>query len=441
MPNLAFRAKFSVADPAKLTQCVHCGLCLDACPTYQELGTETDSPRGRIHLIRALEEGTLSLDAKIVRHLDLCLGCRACETACPSGVPYGRIIEEARAFVESSYRRPWWDRWRREAVAAVFPNPQRLHLLLAPVRFLQRFRLWQLLVRFIPLARLLPVLSPPGSLPETIESIGAERGRAGFLRGCVMNEVFAATNEATVRVLARNGFRVVVPGRQGCCGALHLHGGRSEEAKTLARRNLDAFPDDLDAVIVNAAGCGSALKEYGALLADDPRYAERAAALSARVRDVTEFLADLSSTAPMQPLAGRVTYHDACHLAHGQQVRAQPRELLQRIPGLQLVELPEADVCCGSAGSYNLLEPAMSGRLLERKVSNIQKTGATCVVAANPGCAMQIQAGLRRHGLAIRVVHPVELLDEAYEACGAGGQESGVVETEPSAPAPDPANP
>lgn len=415
MYDLDVRQSFRVADPAKLTQCVHCGLCLDACPTYQELGTETDSPRGRIHLIRALEEGSLSLDADVVRHLDLCLGCRACETACPSGVAYGRIIEQARAFVESGYRRPWWDGWRRRAVAAVFPHPERLRILLAPVRVLQRFRLWDVLARFVPVARLLPTLSPPSSFPETIGSVGAERGRVGFLRGCVMNEVFSGTNDATVRVLAREGFRVVVPGRQGCCGALHLHGGSSEEAKMLARRNLDAFPDDLDAIIVNAAGCGSALKEYGELLAGDPRYAERAAAFSSRVRDVTEFLAAHPSNVPLRPLPGRATYHDACHLAHGQQIRLQPRDLLRRIPGLELVELAEADVCCGSAGSYNLVEPAMSRRLLERKVNHIERTGATCVVAANPGCAMQIQAGLRRRGLAIRVAHPVELLDEAYE--------------------------
>jgi glycolate oxidase iron-sulfur subunit len=407
---------FRVADPAKLTQCVHCGLCLDACPTYQELGTEADSPRGRIHLIRALEEGTLALDTDVVRHLDLCLGCRACETACPSGVPYGQIIEEARAFVESTHARPWWDVWRRRALAAVFPNPKRLRMLLAPVRVLQHLHLWQIVARFVPLARLIPTLSPPRSLPETTECAGTEQGRVAFLSGCVMSEVFAETNEATVRILARNGFRVIVPSRQRCCGALHLHGGLPEEAKTLARNNLDAFPDDVDAIIVNAAGCGAALKGYGDLLAHDPRYAERAAAFSARVRDVTQFLGDLSSTAPMGSLAGRVTYHDACHLAHGQQIRAQPRALLRQIPGLELVELAEADVCCGSAGSYNLVEPEMSRRLLERKVTHIVNTGATCVVAANPGCVMQIQAGLRRRGLSIRVAHPVDLLHEAYDA-------------------------
>jgi glycolate oxidase iron-sulfur subunit len=404
-----------VADPAKLTQCVHCGLCLDACPTYQELGTETDSPRGRIHLIRALEEGTLSLDTDVVRHLDLCLGCRACETACPSGVPYGQIIEEARAFVESSHARPWWDTWRRQAMVAIFPNRKRLRMLLAPVRVLQRLGLWEAIARFVPLAELVPKLSRLRPLAETIPSTTDEQGRVAFLTGCVMSEVFAETNEATVRVLARNGFRVVVPSQQQCCGALHLHGGLREEAKALARRNLDAFPDDVDAIIINAAGCGSAMKEYGNLLNADPQYAERAAAFSARVRDVTEFLAGLSNTIPMQPLTARVTYHDACHLAHGQQVRSQPRELLRRIPGLELVDLAEADVCCGSAGSYNLVEPAMSRRLLDRKVTNITNSGATCVVAANPGCALQIQAGLRRRRLSIRVVHPVELLDEAYE--------------------------
>lgn len=414
MSHADVQPSFRVADPAKLTQCVHCGLCLDACPTYQELGTETDSPRGRIHLIRALEEGTLALDAQIVRHLDLCLGCRACETACPSGVPYGQVIEEARAFIESTYTRPWWDAWRRRALAAIFTDPKRLGTLLAPLRLLQRLHLWQVIARLVPLARLVPTLSAPRPLPETKECVGEEQGRVAFLSGCVMSQLFPETNEATVEVLNRNGFRVVVPFRQACCGALHLHGGLPEEAKALARRNVDAFPADVDAIVVNAAGCGSALKEYGDLLADDPHYAERAAAFAARVRDVTEILAGLSNVVPMRSLATRVAYHDACHLAHGQQIHEQPRALLRQIPGLELVELAEADVCCGSAGSYNLVEPAMSRRLLERKVTNIANSGAECVVAANPGCAMQIQAGLRRRGLSIRVAHPVELLLEAY---------------------------
>lgn len=414
MSDSSPRPAFRVADPAKLTQCVHCGLCLDACPTYQELGTETDSPRGRIHLIRALEEGTLSLGEEVVRHLDLCLGCRACESACPSGVPYGHIIEEARTFIESSYRRSWWDRWRRQALTAIFPNRKRLGALLAPVRFLQRLRLWSLVARLVPPARLIPFLSEARSLPEVVASSGAERGRVALVTGCVMGEIFSATNEATARVLARNGLRVLVPPQQRCCGALHLHGGLREDAKVLARHNLEVFPGDVDAIVVNAAGCGTALKEYGDLLADDPLYAERARDFSARVRDVTEFLAGLPSSVPMQTLTARVTYHDACHLAHGQQVRAQPRALLQRIPGVELVELAESDLCCGSAGSYNLVEPAMSLRLLERKVENIANSGATCVVAANPGCAMQIESGLRRRGLRIRVAHPVDLLLEAY---------------------------
>ncbi len=402
-----------VADPARLLECVHCGLCLNACPTYVELGTEMDSPRGRIHLIRALEEGTLWLTKDVVRHIDLCLGCRACETACPSGVQYGHIIEQARAYVETTYRRPWWDRWRRHAVAAVFPYPQRLRAFLMPVRALQRTWLWPLVRRAVPAAALIPVLRPVAPLPEVTPARAPQRARVGLLAGCVARELFAETNRASVRVLARNGVAVEVPATQGCCGALHLHNGDPDAARRFARHNIDAFADDLDAIVVNAAGCGAAMKDYGALLADDPRYAERARRFAARVRDITQFLAALPVQAPRRAIEARATYHDACHLAHGQQVRAEPRALLRLIPGLDLVELPESDLCCGSAGSYNLTEGRMSRRLLERKIDNIVRTGATCVVSANPGCSLQIEAGLRARGLSTRVAHPVELLDEA----------------------------
>ncbi len=400
----------------KFLDCVHCGLCLSACPSYIELGTEMDAPRGRIYLMKGLEEGSLALTPDVARHLDLCLGCRACETACPSGVRYGDLIESARSFVEERYERPLWDRWRRRLITLIFPHPQLLRTLLLPLRLLELAGILGVLRRANGFASMLPTLGRWEPLPEVARALGTERQRVGFIAGCVAQVLFAETNRATVRVLTRNGCSVTTPARQVCCGALYLHAGARREALDCARRNIDTFPDDLDAIIVNAAGCGAILKQYGELLADDPSYAARAHAFSAKVRDVTEFLAALPLEIPESSVHVRVTYHDACHLAHGQGVRAAPRTLLQRIPGLELVELPDSDTCCGSAGSYNLTEPEMARRLAERKVANIRATGATCVAAANPGCVMQIQAGLGRAGLDIIVKHPVELLDAAYRA-------------------------
>jgi glycolate oxidase iron-sulfur subunit len=406
-------------DRDRLLECVHCGLCLSACPTYVELGTEMDSPRGRIYLMRALEEGSLELTADVVRHLDLCLGCLACETACPSGVAYGELIEATRAHVEANHRRPASERWWRRAIARVFPYPRRLAALLAPARVLERIGLLQQAARLIPALRLLPRLGGrEKSPPELIPAVGAERARVGLLSGCVARELFAETNRAAIRVLTRNGVAVVVPRSQGCCGALHLHGGDPDAARELAQRNLAAFPPDLDAIVVTAAGCGATMKRYAHLFAtgrhDDPGAARRAEAFATRVRDVTEILAALPVVPPERRLDLRVTYHDPCHLAHGQQVREAPRALLRAIPGIELVELAESELCCGSAGTYNLTEPGMARRLAERKIANIVATGATCVATANPGCSLQIQAGLRARGLDIPVVHPVELLDRAY---------------------------
>jgi glycolate dehydrogenase iron-sulfur subunit len=400
----------------KFLDCVHCGLCLSACPTYLELGTEMDSPRGRIYLMKGLEEGAVALTPDVARHLDLCLGCRACETACPSGVRYGDLIESARAFVEEQHARPLFDRWRRRLITLIFPHPQLLRALLLPLRLLELVGVLAALRRTNGFVAMLPRLGSWEPLPEVVPASGAERRRVGLVAGCVAQVLFAETNRATVRVLTRNGCTVTTPARQGCCGALYLHAGARWQALDCARRNLDAFPSDLDAVLVNAAGCGAMLKQYGELLADDPQYAARAHAFSARVRDVTEFLAALPLLPPRGARRARVTYHDACHLAHGQGVREAPRVLLRQIPGLELVELPDSDTCCGSAGSYNLTEPEMARRLAERKVANIRATGAACVAAANPGCVMQIQAGLRRAGLDVTVTHPVELLDQAYES-------------------------
>jgi glycolate dehydrogenase iron-sulfur subunit len=402
-----------VASEQRLLECVHCGLCLNSCPTYLELGTEMDSPRGRIHLIRGLQEGKLWLNDDVVRHLDLCLGCRACETACPSGVRYGAILEEARAYVESKHRRAWWDRLRRQLITATFPHPKRLRRLLGLVEPLRRIGVWGAVRRLVPGADLLPEVISAGELPVLTQAEGEIRARVALLAGCVGGELFSGVNRATLRVLARNGISTVVPQAQVCCGALHLHGGDPQAARVLARRNLEAFPDDVDAIVVNAAGCGTAMKEYGELLAEGP-LAERAKRFANKVRDVSELLVEMGLRSPHREVRERVTYHDACHLAHGQGVRQPPRALLAAIPGLVLIDLPESEVCCGSAGSYNLTEPRLATRLRERKVDHITATGATCVAAGNPGCLLQIRAGLRARGVDVRVAHPVELLDEAY---------------------------
>ncbi len=403
-----------VANADELRECVHCGFCLNACPTYLELGTEMDSPRGRIHLLRALSDGTLALDDDVVRHLDLCLGCRACESACPSGVRYGHIFEDARAFIEPRARRTWLERVQRRALLAIFPYRRRLRTLLALVDVARRLGLWPALARWNEAAQLLPEERSPMPAGAFHPARGARKQRVALLTGCVAGELFGGVNAAATRLLTRGGASVVVPPGQGCCGALHLHSGDRATARALARRNVEAFSSELDAVVVTAAGCGSTMKEYGHLLADDPRYAERARRFASRVRDVSQVLVGLGLEPPSVSTTTRVTYHDACHLAHAQGVRAEPRRLLSSIPGLELVELEESDVCCGSAGSYNLSEPEMAHRLRERKVDRISASGASCVAAANPGCVLQIRAGLAARGMATRVVHPIELLDEAY---------------------------
>jgi glycolate oxidase iron-sulfur subunit len=410
-PQLAARGR-GVVDRERLSECVHCGLCLSACPTYVELGTEMDSPRGRIYLMRELEDGRLPLTADVVRHIDLCLGCRACETACPSGVRYGELIESTRAYIETTYVRSRWQRVWRRLVRDLFTDPVRVRAALLPVRWAQQLGLWKLIRPLIPFGTMLPQLGARTPIAE-VSPAREERGRVGFLAGCVARELCAETNTATIRVLQRNGWTVVTPAAQGCCGALHAHAGDPERARQLARGNLDAFPTDVDAIIVNAAGCGATMKEYAHLLRDDARYGERARAFAAKVRDISEFLAPPFAAAP-QRLDLRVTYHEACHLSHGQRISSAPRALLRAIPGIELIELGEADVCCGSAGSYNLIERQMARRLCERKVRNIRATGATCVASANPGCTLQMRAGLRAAGLTIEVLHPVELLDRAY---------------------------
>ena len=419
-----------------VNQCVHCGLCLASCPTFAELGTEMDSPRGRIFLIKALAEGRIALGASTAGHLELCLDCRACETVCPAGVPYGRLIEAAKAEIERQrpggvLRRAF--RWLNFGL--LLTSPWRLRLAATVLRAYQTSGLgW--LVRRGGLARLLPgtlaageALLPPlpparerAALPPRIPAEGARRARVAMLTGCIQSVVFGAHNRATARVLARNGCDVVVPEAQGCCGALNAHGGDHARALALARHTIEVFEAaDADAVVVNTSGCGAHMKGYGHLLADDPAWAERARRFAASVVDVAEFLAQEPLRGPLGPVPMTVTYHDPCHVVHGQKIRSEPRRLLAQIPGLSVVELVESDWCCGSAGIYNLTQPAMATRLLRRKIGHVVATGAEAVVTANPGCILQIRAGLAAHGVTTRVLHIVELLDQAYGSASRGG--------------------
>ena len=418
-------------DVEGVNQCVHCGLCLAYCPTFAELGTEMDSPRGRIFLIKSLAEGRLAMSDSVVNHLSLCLDCRACETVCPSGVPYGRLIEAAKAEVERVRpggvgRRLF--RWVNFGL--LLRHPALLRLFAVTLRVYQASG-FQALVRKTGLARLLPGTLPAweallptmparasrAPLPRVIPAIGARRARVAMLEGCVQAVVFGDHNRATTRVLANNGVEVLVPEGQGCCGALNAHGGDHAGAVAMAKRTIEAFEQaDVDAVIVNTSGCGAHMKAYGHLLAGEATWAERARRFAATVRDVSEFLAAAPLRGPLAPVPMTVTYHDPCHVVHGQKVRRQPRDLLAQIPGLRVVDLPESDWCCGSAGIYNLTQPEMAARLLDRKVANVVATGAEAVVTANPGCILQIQQGLAARGADVRVLHIVELLDRAYSS-------------------------
>jgi glycolate oxidase iron-sulfur subunit len=401
-------------DQRKSLACVHCGLCLSSCPTYLETGNENDSPRGRIYLMRALQEGRSELDPATVRHVDLCLGCRACEAACPSGVEYGALLESTRTHVEKHHRRsPWQTFLRRYLVERIFPYPSRLKLALWPARVARSLRVQRFLPKFArDSMSLIPEASSEGELPAIASPAGPCRGRVGFIRGCVMDVLFGSTNRASIELLNEAGFEVRTPSDQACCGALYSHGGNLEKARECARKNIAAFEQQgVDTIVINAAGCGSALKEYGHLLHDDPQWAARAAAFSDRVKDLSEMLAPQTISA--EGSGARVTYHDACHLAHAQRITKQPRALVKAVVGDRFIELPESDVCCGSAGSYNLTEPDMAERLQRRKVENILRTGAKLVVTTNPGCLLQIRAGLKKAGADdIEVVHLADFLQQ-----------------------------
>jgi glycolate dehydrogenase iron-sulfur subunit len=414
---------------ALIDACVHCGFCLPTCPTYVLWNEEMDTPRGRVYLMKAGLEGRAAMTPTFVGHFDACLGCMACVTACPSGVQYGPLIERTRAQIERHYQRPLGERVFRSLLFAVLPYPRRLRLAMAPLvilgpvlRALERSGVLNVLPDRI---RSLIALAPQPSLaslmsngvPEHTSAAGASRLRAAVLTGCVQRLAFAGVNKATVDVLAAEGCTVEAPSAQGCCGALALHAGNIDQARELARHNIEVFEhSNVDRIVVNAAGCGSSMKEYGELLHDDPAWAERARAFSAKVRDVSEVLTELGEPrAKRHPMKARVVYHDACHLAHAQGVRAEPRALLATIPGVEVLTPAESEICCGSAGIYNLVQPEPAEQLGERKARHIAALKPDVIAAANPGCILQIAAAGRRLGYQWEIVHPIELVDRSIK--------------------------
>jgi glycolate oxidase iron-sulfur subunit len=413
---------------ADLDKCVHCGLCLNACPTYRELGVEMDSPRGRIYQMNMVASGAPITDS-YVEHLDLCLACRGCESACPSGVPYGRMIEAARAQIRANVPQSVWARFANRIVFKGLLRSRTSLQVAGGALYLYQASGLQRLVRATgilkPFGKLASIeaLLPNAEVPffyskigKTFPAIGQRRYRVAFLAGCIANVTFARLNEATVRVLQKNGCEVVIPGDQTCCGALHLHSGLKGQAIELAKKNIAAIPaDEYDAILTNAAGCGSTLKEYDELLHNDPEYMDKARQFRAKMKDITEFLADLELNRNLGPIDATVTYQDSCHLAHGQKIREAPRKLLRAIPGLTFREMPMADICCGSAGIYNVVESEMARQILEKKMGNVQLTKATVIATANPGCMLQLAAGARMFGDGQRVAHVVQLLDESYQ--------------------------
>jgi len=411
----------------QVADCVHCGFCLPACPTYALWGKEADSPRGRIYLMRLGLEGRAPLDEAFTRHIDTCLGCMACVTACPSGVQYDQLIAATRPQIERHASRPLGDRLFRRLIFSLFPYPGRLKVMALKLWVYQRTGL-QRLIRASGLLGLLPkrlqaleAVTPPvtlasifSSLPERIPAHGERRRTVALLLGCVQRTFFPEVNAATARVLAAEGCDVIIPQPQGCCGALMVHSGLEDDAMEMAKRFIDTFDGlDVDTIVINAAGCGSTLKEYGHLLRDEPAYAAKATALAMKCRDISEVLADLSPRAPRHPIPLTVAYHDACHLQHAQGVSAQPRRVLASIPELDVRDIPQGELCCGSAGIYNLVEPEAAQDLGARKVGHVLSTGAEAVVSSNPGCLLQLQSSLAKTepGRSMPMFHLVELVD------------------------------
>lgn len=419
----------------RFLDCVHCGLCTTACPTYVETGDENDGPRGRIYLMRSVVDGRIELTDKVAGHLDLCLDCRSCETACPSGVQYGRLLEPFRVDMQnqttsdngettvSSSQPDWFQKW---ILFGLFPSRTRMAKALWPARIAQSLGLDRLATA-LRVTRLLPrrlqrmhaqlprLRKPPERLPASLPAIGKRRARVGLFLGCVADAMFRHVHWATARVLQQNGCDVIIPQSQQCCGAIHYHNGASAPTADLVRKNVQAFPSDLDAVVVNVAGCGSMLKDYKHI-ADELGLdsVDQLNAFQAQVQDVNEFLQSIGLVAPTGIVEARVAYQDACHLQHAQQIREQPREILQSIPGLTLLPIEEPELCCGAAGSYSITQPEMADRLGQRKTERILDTNPDIIATANAGCSLQLQAQLRQRNSTLPVVHPMELLDLSY---------------------------
>jgi glycolate oxidase iron-sulfur subunit len=414
---------------ADLDKCVHCGLCLNACPTYRELGVEMDSPRGRIYQMVQVATGKAEIGPSYIEHIDLCLACRACESACPSGVQYGRLIEAARAEVQEKSKPSLRVRFVQNLVFKHLLSSPIMLRILGRMLYLYRVSMLQEFVRASGILKLMgnmgkaEAFAPEAQVPsffnyygKVLPPIGRQKHRVAFLGGCMANVFFARLNEATVRVLQRNGCEVSIPKDQTCCGALHVHAGLREPARKLARQNIDALlAGGYDAIITNAAGCGSTLKEYDELLEGDPKYAQKAVQFKALMKDVTEFLASIELNRHMGVLHYSVTYQDSCHLAHGQKIKSAPRMLLRVVPGLEFREMPMSDLCCGSAGIYNVLQPDMAAAVLATKMGYVNTTNPDVIATANPGCMLQLQNGAKLHGRGQRVLHVVEILDEAYK--------------------------
>ncbi len=422
---------FDAKNPPKpelIDSCVHCGFCLATCPSYRVIGKEMDSPRGRIYLMDAINQGEATINTATSEHFDSCLGCLACVTTCPSGVQYDRLIAATRPQIERNQTRSLPDRLIRTLIFNLFPYPNRLRFLLPPLWLYQSSGLQKLVRNTGMLQKLTPRLAAMeailpkitdsswrNDLPDVIPAQGEKRYRVGMILGCVQRLFFSPVNEATARVLTANGCEVVIPASQGCCAALPAHQGQEAQAQALARQMIDSFIDeDLDAIIINAAGCGHTLKEYGHILEDDPDYKEKAENFVSKVKDVQEFLAQIKFSVELHPIASgelNLVYQDACHLLHGQKISVQPRELLKSIPGVKLHEPLDASLCCGSAGIYNMLQPETADELGRQKADNLLNTGASVIASPNPGCSLQIQKHLELRGSKVKLFHPVELLD------------------------------
>jgi glycolate oxidase iron-sulfur subunit len=423
--NTSRKSAFDTHHPPSneiIEKCVHCGFCLPVCPTYVLWGQEMDSPRGRIYLMKLATDGGAEMNPKWVSHFDSCLGCMACMTACPSGVDYGKLIEATRAQIERNTPRSRVEKFHRRFVFEIFTRPDRLRKLRLPLLAYQRSGLQAVLrasglLKLLPkkmqaMESLMPKLVKSESVAEVTPAVGTKRRRVGLLLGCVQREFFPQVNAATARVLAAEGCEVVAPPAQPCCGALLVHAGEEMAAIELAKKTIDAFESaNVDAIVTNAAGCGSNVKEYGHLLRDDPDYADRAKIFASKCKDISEVLAGIEPRTQRHPLNLRVAYHDACHLQHAQGVRSQPRALLSAIPGLELAEIPESAICCGSAGIYNLVEPEAAKELGDRKAQLIAPLKTGVVTTGNPGCMLQIQSSLARQGQKTPVVHFIQLLD------------------------------